>query len=301
MLRRTFILVISALLTGLCFAASPIATISSTQPIVVSGITIPTNRVMSWPLAVNDEVATQAAPATVRFTDGTVVTLQRNSRMRLEPGPSGTEVKMLSGSAVYDLKSRSTVSFGSTAVTTRIPASAVPAAPARAASQNENVATALAYRMPVAAPSSGVIFAPSMISTAAFASSVTRQVNSPGGQTAVILPSGLVLIVNPVMNAQGGVSGYTVVGVGAATASGSIIQTPNVTNLNGFTISVTGGQVQIAAPGQTSLLTPSQAATLLQTITTAVNNSPAVVNSGQSTAVQTNPGVTVTPFSPAAP
>ena len=112
MLPRTVFIVAISVLLGQCFAASAVATISSTQPVVVSGITVPTNRVISWPVAVNDEIATQGAPAMVRFADGSVVTLQRNSRMRLEPAAAGVEVKMLSGSAIYDIKPKSGVSFG---------------------------------------------------------------------------------------------------------------------------------------------------------------------------------------------
>jgi hypothetical protein len=298
MISRAISILVLALLTWSCFGATPVATISSTQPVVVSGITIPTNRVMSWPVAVNDEIATQTAPAVLRFTDGTIVTLQRDSRMRLEAGPTGVEVKMLSGSASYALKARSTVSFGPKITGLGIPTNIPSSAPSRPASQNEETATALIYRMPAQAPGSGVVFAPSMISTAAFAPTIAHQVTPPP-QSVIILPSGLAIFVTPI-TAQGVTTGYTIVGVGAVTSNG-IIQTPGVTALNGYTIAVQNGsvntdQIKIFAPGSPSPVPDNQAGTLIQNTVKTVNQS---LPSGQQ--ISTTPGITIQPFSASAP
>jgi FecR protein len=126
--------------------------------------------VISWPVAVNDEIVTQAAPAMLRFTDGTVVTLQRNSRIRLNQGPSGVEVNMLSGSAIYDLKPRSNVSVANTmsavnGATTSHAASMAGSVPAvRIVPGNEAIATALAHD----APSSGMVISASDVKTGTF-------------------------------------------------------------------------------------------------------------------------------------
>ena len=298
MLPRTALaFAILALLLWPCFGASPIGSISSTQPIVVSGITVSTDRVMSWPIAVNDEIVTHTAPATLRFADGSVVTLQRNSRMKLVALSSGVEMKMLSGSAIYDLKPSSVVSVGNRSSGTRIPENVAVAPSRRPASQDETPATALAYRMPASAPKSGIVFAPSMFGTAAFAPSINRQASPAGAKNMITLPNGLVVFVNPVTSG-GVVTGYTIVGVGADTQTGGVLPTPNVTSLDGYTIAVVNGpngtdQVQIFAPGSATPLTGSQAAALIQTTTTTVNQN---LPPGQQIST-TTPGITIQPFS----
>src|ERR1017187_4915573 len=151
MLSRTVVVLALTLLSLQCFGAAPIATVMSTQPIVISGITVPTNRAMSWPGAANDEIGTQTAPAPVRFTDGAFVTLQRNSRMKLQPGPAGVEVKMLSGSAIYDVKPKTSLAVSPGMTSARASAAApVLSAALRTSSSSisEAEATAFAYRMP---------------------------------------------------------------------------------------------------------------------------------------------------------
>jgi hypothetical protein len=295
MLPRIVVALIVALSTWPCFGALTIGSISSTQPIVVSGITVSTNRVMSWPVAVNDEIVTRTAPATLRFTDGSVVTLQRNSRMKLEPLPTGVQVKMLSGSAIYDLKSSSMVTLGTKSPGTRLPISSALVTSVRPTAQDGALATALASRIS-AAPSSGIVFAPSMFGTAAFAPAVTRQASPTGARNIITLPNGLVVFVNPITSG-GVVTGYTIIGVGADTQTGGILPTPNVTALDGYTIVVVNGpngvsQVKIFAPGATTPLPDNQAAALIQTTTTTVNqNLPAGLQ------ISTTPGITIQPFS----
>jgi hypothetical protein len=104
-------------------------------------------------VALNDEIVTQSAPAMVRFADGTVVTLQRNSRMLLKQGASGVEVNMLAGSAIYDLKPNSNVSIPNVAAAG---VSAGQKATRKLSSGNETTAMALALR----GPSAGVALAP---------------------------------------------------------------------------------------------------------------------------------------------
>src|SRR3954452_16182609 len=172
MSRFTIAVLAAALMVCVSFAATPVAAVSSNQPIVVSGITVPTNRVMSWPLAVNDEVTTQSAPAVVRFTDGTVVTLQRNSHMRLDAGKSGVEVKMLSGSAMYDIKARSNVAISqnvasdtATSVKNGRTAPVTPLPVRGSSASNAAVVTAMAQ---APAPSAGIALAPANLKSGVF-------------------------------------------------------------------------------------------------------------------------------------
>lgn len=297
MLPRTVVEgIVVAFLAWPCLGASPIGSISSTQPIVVSGITVSTHRVMSWPVAVNDEIVTRTAPATLRFTDGSVITLQRNSRMKLEPLASGVKVNMLSGSAIYDLRPSSIVSLDTQLTGTPLPANTIPPNAGLPKFQSRPPVAALAYRMPATAPSSGMVFAPSMFGTAAFTPAATQQANPSGAKNIVTLPNGLVLFVNSVTSG-GVVTGYTIVGVGANTQTG-VLPTPNVAALDGYTISVVNGpagvsQVRIFAPGSATPLSDSQAAALLQNTATTVNQN---LPSGQQIST-TTPGITIQPFS----
>jgi hypothetical protein len=282
MFSRTIIIVALVLLTFQCFAAAPVATVSSTESIVVSGISVPTSRVMSWPVNANDEIATQAAPAMVRFADGTVMTLQRNSRMRLEQRPSGVEVKMLAGSAMYSVQSRSTISLGPAVAAVRASTNTSVNGPARgtlSTSSNEALATALAYRMPAQAPSQGVVFAPTAISTSQFgpAAGATRQaVTSPGGQY-VTLPSGVVLEVIPVPNSPGQ---YTVSRVLIpVTVNGlpTYATAPNSTLLGAGMVVLNQGtaQQQVTVFSGATPLTPAQLSTAFAAAgQDAVNNAP---------------------------
>lgn len=275
MSSRTLLASTLALAGIQCFGATPLATISSSQSIVVSGIAVPTNRVMSWPVSLNDEIVTQTAPAVVRFTDGTVVTLQRNSRMRLDPGPSGVQVKMLSGSAIYDIKARSAVSIApavdkaAAATTPVLPkANAVQAASARQAQ-----ASALAYKMPEATSAgSGVVYAPAAISSGVFMAAAARDaVTEPGSGTRIELPNGTILEVTSTQN-----GGYIInkVDVPVYSPDGTkIYVTPSTSPLVGATIvppqAGSPSTATVTLPGQTAPLSPTDLATQLSNAATA--------------------------------
>lgn len=260
----------TVLLSWACYAASPIATISSTQSVIVSGITVPTHRVISWPVAVHDEIITQTAPAMVRFGDGTVVTLQRNSRMRVESGAAGLEVKMLSGSAIYDIKPHSTVSVAPV-VSSMSNTVAVAAAPARRIeSSREQEAMALAYRAPATAPKSGMVFAPTAFSTTTFGPAATRQdITTVGGGSRITLPNGTILEVHSV--SVGGQSTFVIDKVDIpiqVPGQGLRYVTPTSSQLVGASITVTNSsatnqQVSILLPGSTTPATPTQVQQLL--------------------------------------
>jgi hypothetical protein len=198
-MSRNFVFLAPALLACQCFGAAPVAAVSSSEPIIVSGITVPANRVISWPVSVNDEITTQSAPAMVRFTDGTVVTLQRNSHMRLDAGRSGVEVKMLSGSAIYDLKARSNVSIPSQGSPTTAASNGRSVQPSAAvfpvrgsSSSNAAVATALAQ----APASSGIVLAAADMKTATFSSDPRARTLPTQNSDSIRLANGTILEVH---------------------------------------------------------------------------------------------------------
>lgn len=290
MIPRIAVFLAFALLVGQCFAAAPVATVSSTQPVLVSGIAVPTNRVISWPVGVNDEITTQGATALVRFTDGSVVTLQRNSRMRLESNASGVEVKMLSGSAIYDVKPKSTVSvtpaLAQRSAAPVSPAAVVPSARSASSTVTDPQAVALAYRMPEAAPKQGIIYAPTAIGTGTFLPATVRfDTTTPGSGAKLILPGsngGQGAILEGHVVTQGGSTIFVIdkIEVPVVTPNGQTIYvTANSPALIGASavISNTGvnqqQQVQIFPSGSGTPLTGSQVASSIQTAATSSYNS----------------------------
>lgn len=85
------------------FAAS-VATVSSTGSVTVSGVRVPTERLISWPISATDEIVTTNTPAVIRFSDGSRLTVQRNSSVRLQA--SASKFTMVTGAAIYDAKSQ---------------------------------------------------------------------------------------------------------------------------------------------------------------------------------------------------
>ena len=295
-MSRTSVVLVLILLACQGFAATPVAAISCNQSVVISGITVPADRVISWPVSINDEIVTQSAPAMLRFNDGTVVTLQRNSRMKLTAGHSGVEVKMLAGSAIYDIKPRSTVSIGdqvapSSAVSSReIPSTPVvtPFPVRGSAASNAAVASALAQ---APSPSSGIALAPAETSLATFSA-------APRART---LPSDS--LVNTITLANGTIIECHLVSGGGNTGQPSVLtidriifavadpsrpgDTIYLTPPKGFANPLIGASITVPA-GLTPLvginlpvtllngtpLTPAQLADLLQQTANAAFNDP---------------------------
>jgi hypothetical protein len=90
-------------------AGPPVATITSSGPIKIAGANVPTRGVPEWPLVAGDVVETGNAPALVKFSDGSRITLQSNSRFRLDATRSGTWMRISSGTARVDLSPKAYV------------------------------------------------------------------------------------------------------------------------------------------------------------------------------------------------
>lgn len=298
MSRTLVVLVTALLLVGYCLAAAPVApapvaAVSSNQSIIVSGITVPTNRVISWPVSVNDEITTQAAPAMVRFNDGTVVTIQRNSRAKLTAGQAGVEVKMLSGSAIYDIKPRSTVSIRNDVTPSATVANGRSVTPATvpfpvrgSASSNAAVASALAQ----APPSSGVVLAAADTKSGVFSSAPRARTLPTQGSDFITLSNGTRVEVHLVSGGGGNAPSVYVIDriVVAIPDTSRPGETLYLAPPKGFVSPLIGASLTIPSGLNPTVginlnvtllngtpLTPAQLADLLQQATNAAYNDPA--------------------------
>jgi hypothetical protein len=98
-------------LTAVTFASAPVASVSSTSPFTLDGSSLTVAGVMSWPLVIGDELATNTASASILFKDGSNVTLAPKSTLKIT-GQEGSPVVVLeSGSVDYKLVKDSKVSL----------------------------------------------------------------------------------------------------------------------------------------------------------------------------------------------
>ena len=91
------------------FAAQSVGTITSAQPFELRGGRVPVAGVSNWPLALGDEVATPQSSAEVRFTDGSLVTLDQGSKAVLEGKMGALVLRLMAGGAWYKLTTKSQV------------------------------------------------------------------------------------------------------------------------------------------------------------------------------------------------
>ena len=70
---RKALLAVPILFCGMAWAeaASPVGTVSSREPFVLQGVTVPVVGSTSWPAMEGDVIETKTAPAEVRLKDGT--------------------------------------------------------------------------------------------------------------------------------------------------------------------------------------------------------------------------------------
>ncbi len=92
------ILPLMALVVSALMAATPIATVVSGEGLKVRGTPVPPTAISSWPVATGDELASSASPAVVMFKDQSRITLNANSRMKLDQRDGNTCIFLLEGS-----------------------------------------------------------------------------------------------------------------------------------------------------------------------------------------------------------
>lgn len=95
--------------SALMFGADTVAYVSSPQPFLLDGVSVPTAGVGSWPLVVGDEITTDRSSAVVRFTDGSRVTVAAQSKARVEKDGKHLSLCFLKGSGAYFLAALSTL------------------------------------------------------------------------------------------------------------------------------------------------------------------------------------------------
>lgn len=94
----------------LAFGATPVARVVGDQPIDVDGITAPARNFV--PVSLGGQISTSHGTAVVQFTDGTSVTLQPNTQLRIEGQPGSPSLRVVRGSAQYKLGQGSRVRMG---------------------------------------------------------------------------------------------------------------------------------------------------------------------------------------------
>lgn len=78
-------------------AQTPVGTASSGEVFEVDGIKVPIAGLPSWPLLAGDVISTGKGPAILSFGDLGRVVLDKNSRVRIQPGPGPLAVRLLQG------------------------------------------------------------------------------------------------------------------------------------------------------------------------------------------------------------
>ena len=88
---------------SLAYAGVPVASVSSAQAFNLDGTLVSNPGVNSWPLVINDDVATSTSGAVVNFHDGSRVDVGRNSRLQLTGSDENPRVILLAGKMSYNL------------------------------------------------------------------------------------------------------------------------------------------------------------------------------------------------------
>lgn len=102
----TVLLSVTGLMT---WAAGPIATASSGEDFSLKGAVAPVAGVPYYPVMAGDEIRSGSAVTTLRFRDGSKVTLAPHATARVEDSGSQVAVRLTSGGGAYSLSQGSAV------------------------------------------------------------------------------------------------------------------------------------------------------------------------------------------------
>ncbi|MCU1236350.1 MAG: hypothetical protein JWP63_4317 [Candidatus Solibacter sp.] len=262
------------------FAAAPVARVISAAPVNVDGILAPARNFV--PLQLGAEVITEGASAVIQFTDGTAITLQPHSKLRVEGQASNPVGRVLRGSAIYDAaRTPSSAPVNrATPPNSKVPPGVASPAPAAGwGNSNQTPVTGGFRYRGQALPQPGVI-APR---AAAFTGSFSRGGAAAGVEAGpqILTPDGMTVNLTAVVNPTTGATTYVV----------STIQQTVTTSSGSFAVvTVTSGPLigatvtGISTPGASSTftftpvgsntpLTPQQTATAVQNgVQQAINN-----------------------------
>jgi len=281
-------------LAGSLLAGTPVAKLVATDGVLVKGVALPTTTQLAYPVSLNDEIATtKAKPATLEFSDGSKVTVQAGSTIRLEQSKHGVALRVLKGNVEYRLTSKSNLEIlsasgkkiGGGVDTRSIQALAMASQPAsirRTSSNSSQFNTSDAN---------------SLVANAY----MVGHADAASATTSIVLPNGFTLIVTPTSS---GAYTITSIVVPVTTPGGSTTLTATSGPLIGATLTPStggGSSASITLPGQTTPLTPAQISSQLST--TATQAVTAATQSGQLPpgSAPTPPGAPVSIPNPPAP
>jgi hypothetical protein len=224
-MAKPLVLCISASVVAFC--ANPVGRVISSAPLDVNGIAAPARNFV--PVSIGDEVTSKGAPAVVQFPDGSGVTLQPNSRLRIEGQPSNVSVRVLSGSAVYDLARTSIVHVVNSKGRTVTGAFARPMVPLTSQQGPDPLTAAVVYRGS-RTPPPGTIVPGSSILVGTFVPATSIAGGAPI-DPAIILPNGETINLTATTNSTTGAITYTVTSITTpVTLSNGTISTLTITS-----------------------------------------------------------------------
>lgn len=104
-------LLVGLLLVITAWAASPVGSVKSAADFELRGATVNTAGVPSWPVMPGDVIASHNSVAVIQLTDGSRVTLDANSRAKVEAGDDGLSLHLVGGSMIVTRAAKSSARF----------------------------------------------------------------------------------------------------------------------------------------------------------------------------------------------
>lgn len=84
-MKRTSIITATTLAaSSILSAGAPVASATSSAPFQIQGSQVGTEGVPTWPVMAGDEISAGATPVTLNFKDGSRLTLQKDSKAKVE-------------------------------------------------------------------------------------------------------------------------------------------------------------------------------------------------------------------------
>jgi hypothetical protein len=281
------------------FGAAPVARVISNDAIEVDGITAPARNFM--PVSLGGEITTHGAPATIQFPDGTSVSIQPNSQLRVDGLAGHPEVRMIRGAAQFNLK---TSAAARAVAGARYAANKVADSATLQASAMSSPTSPVSEALMARATSGGAVqITPvSPIMTGGFTSGAALtgvfKISVGGGGPSILLPSGLTMNLTPSTTIVNGVSTttYTIASITQTVSVTETVSTPSTTPGQPPVISTVTVQQTVTTPPPASL-----AAAVITVSAPATSGA----NAGQSSIVvntaTVNPNTGVTTLAPIAP
>jgi len=92
------------------FAAAPVASVMSSSDFQLRGVSVNTAGVPSWPVLAGDTVTAGTGSATIRFMDGTMVTLAPGSKVAVQEKKNDVSLRLVNGFMSFTLAPSSALS-----------------------------------------------------------------------------------------------------------------------------------------------------------------------------------------------